>query len=480
MSGAASKSLMDSLREIVGADHVVTKPEELLVYECDAYTLEKHPPTAVVLPGNTSQVEAVVKLCAAHKVPIIPRGAGTSLSGTVLAVDGGIMIALTRMTRIIEIDYRNRRALVEAGCVNAWVTNAVKSHGLFYAPDPSSQPACTIGGNVATNSGGPHTLKYGVTTNHVLGLEMVLPDGEIVWLGTTPDGGEEVDGYDLRGVVIGSEGMFGVVTRVLLRLICAPQAFKTMLGVFNTVDQASQTVSDIIEAGIVPGALEMMDQLITQAVEAAYKFGFPLDAGAVLIIELDGLAPGLERQAETVLQICRKNGAREVRLAKSDQQRTDLWKSRKRAFGAIGRLSPNFITQDGVVPRSKLPEMMQFIGECSRKYGLRIPNVFHAGDGNIHPLILYDERDAGQVAHALQASHDILEKCIQLGGSVTGEHGIGVEKIDFMARQFSANDLEAMQMLRRVFDPNGRCNPHKIFPGSKRCGDFGLRKQAAA
>jgi glycolate oxidase len=480
MTGTTSKPLLDSLREIVGAGHVITKAEELLVYECDAYTLEKKLPTAVVLPGSTAEVQAIVRACAAHNVPIIPRGAGTSLSGTVLAVTGGIMIALTRMTRIVEIDYVNRRAFVEAGCVNAWVTNAVKSQGLFYAPDPSSQPACTIGGNVGTNSGGPHTLKYGVTTNHVLGVEMVLPDGEIVWLGTRPDGGEDVDGYDLRGVAIGSEGMFGVVTRVLLRLVCAPQAFKTMLGVFGTVDQASQTVSDIIEAGMVPGALEMMDQLITQAVEAAYKFGFPLDAGAVLIIELDGLAPGLERQAETVIQICRKNGAREVRLAKSDQERADLWKSRKRAFGAIGRLSPNFITQDGVVPRSKLPEMMRFIGECSRKYGLRIPNVFHAGDGNIHPLVLYDERDKDQVRRALEVSHDILEKCVELGGSVTGEHGIGVEKIDFMARQFSPDDLEAMRMLRRVFDPEGRCNPHKMFPGSKRCGDFALRKQAAA
>ncbi|MCI0744158.1 MAG: FAD-binding protein [Verrucomicrobia subdivision 3 bacterium] len=480
MTAGAPQPLLDSLREIVGAVHVITKPEELLVYECDAYTLEKQLPTAVVLPGGTAEVIAVVKACATHGVPIIPRGAGTSLSGTVLAVTGGIMIALTRMNRILDIDVANRRALVEAGCVNAWVTNAVKGKGLFYAPDPSSQPACTIGGNVGTNSGGPHTLKYGVTTNHILGLELVLPDGEVVWLGTTPDGGEDVDGYDLRGVVIGSEGMFGIVTRVLLRLVRAPQAFKTMLGVFNTVDQASQTVSDIIGAGIVPGALEMMDQLITQAVEAAYKFGFPLDAGAVLIIELDGLAPGLERQAETVVGICRKNGAREVRLAGSDQERADLWKSRKRAFGAIGRLSPNFITQDGVVPRSKLPEMMDFIAECSRKFGLRIPNVFHAGDGNIHPLILYDERDPAQVKRALEASQAILEKCIELGGSVTGEHGIGVEKIDFMARQFSPDDLEAMRLLRRVFDPNGRCNPHKMFPGSKRCGDFAPRKQIAA
>lgn len=469
-----------ALRAIVGKDGVIVGDDELLVYECDAYTLEKHLPGVVVLPRTTEEVVAVVKLCAAHQLPIIPRGAGTSLSGTVLAVTGGVMIALTRMNRVLEIDYRNRRALVEAGCVNAWVTNAVKDHGLFYAPDPSSQSACTIGGNIGTNSGGPHTLKYGVTTNHVLGYELVLPDGECVWLGTTPDGGEEVDGYDLRGAAIGSEGMFGIVTRVLVRLIRAPEAFKTMLGVFETVDDASQAVSDIISAGMVPGALEMMDQLITQAVEAAYHFGFPLDAGAVLIIELDGPAAGLERQAAQVVEICRKNRARDVRTAKDDQERAELWKSRKRAFGAIGRLSPNFITQDGVVPRSKLPEMMRFIQKCSEEFGLRIPNVFHAGDGNLHPLILYDERDPDQVRRALEVSDEILTKCVDLGGSVTGEHGIGAEKIDFMAKQFSVDDLDAMRMLRRVFDPDGRCNPHKMFPGSKRCGDFAPRKQASA
>ncbi len=473
-------NIIDQLRSLLGPDSVISEPDELLVYECDAYTLEKHLPAIVVLPRTTEQVAAVVKLCAEHKVPIIPRGAGTSLSGTVLAVNGGVMIALTRMTRILEIDYANRRALVEAGCVNAMVTNAVKSRNLLYAPDPSSQPACTIGGNIGTNSGGPHTLKYGVTTNHILGFEMVLPNGDVVWLGTGPGEGEDVDGYDLRGAAIGNEGMFGIATRVLLRLIRAPQAYKTLLGVFESVDDASQTVSDIIAAGILPAALEMMDQLITQAVEAAYHFGFPLDAGAVLIVELDGLAAGLEQQAQRVVDLCHRNKAREVRVAKSDQERTDLWKSRKRAFGAIGRLSPNFITQDGVVPRSKLPQIMEFIRECSRKYELRIPNVFHAGDGNIHPLILYDERDADQVRRALQASNDILEKCIEFGSSVTGEHGIGVEKIDFMSKQFTVDDLEAMRMLRRVFDPELRCNPHKMFPGSKRCADFTPKKQAAA
>jgi len=472
--------ILDSLRSIVGADGVISHPDDLLVYECDAFTMEKNLPNAVVLPRTTEEVVAVVKLCASHRLPIIPRGAGTSLSGGVLPVEGGVMIALTRMNHLLSIDYENRRALVEAGCVNAWITNAVKARGLIYAPDPSSQPACTIGGNVATNSGGPHTLKYGVTTNHVLGLELVLPDGEVVWLGVTPDGGEDVPGYDLRGVVIGSEGMFGIVTRVLVRLIRAPQAFKTMLGVFESVDDASQTVSDIIAAGIVPGALEMMDQLITHAVEAAYKFGFPLDAGALLIVELDGLAAGLEAQADRVIDICRKNRAREVRVAKSDEERAALWKCRKRAFGAIGRLSPNYLTEDGVVPRSRLPEIMRFIQETSARYRLRIPNVFHAGDGNIHPLVLYDERDPGEVTRALPAGHDILERCVEMGGSVSGEHGIGVQKIDFMARQFSPDDLDAMRTLRKVFDPEARCNPHKMFPGSKRCSDFAPKKQAAA
>ena len=351
---------------------------------------------------------------------------------------------------------------------------------MFYAPDPSSQTACTIGGNIATNSGGPHTLKNGVTSNHVLGYEMVLPDGTIEWLGVEPDGGEEVAGFDLRGCAIGSEGMFGVVTRVLVRLMKTPPAFKTFLCVFESVDEASQAVSGIIAAGIVPAALEMMDQLITQALEEAYHFGFPLDAGAVLIVELDGLPKGVEQQAKRVEEVCRQNNASEVRLAKDDAERAALWKCRKRAFGAIGRLSPNYVTQDGVVPRSKLPEIMRFISSVSDKYELRIPNVFHAGDGNIHPLILYDERYPDQVKRALQAGHDILGKCIELGGSVTGEHGIGAEKIDFMAKQFSGDDLDAMQQLRRVFDPEKRCNPHKMFPGAKRCAEFTQKKQIPA
>ena len=478
--GRLTPALAKDLRAIVGERGLVEGRSSLKVYECDGYTLEKAAPSLVVLPATTDEASRVVRALAAAGVAFVPRGAGTGVSGGCLPSAAEVMIGTSRLRRVRSIDYEDRVAEVEAGVVNLEVTRRVKARGFHYAPDPSSQSACTIGGNVGTNSGGPHTLKYGVTTNHVLGYELVLPDGEVVWLGTTPDGGEDVDGYDLRGAAIGSEGMFGIVTRVLVRLIRAPQAFKTLLGVFETVDDASQAVSDIIGAGIVPGALEMMDQLITQAVEAAYHFGFPLDAGAVLIIELDGLAASLDQQAAQVVEICRKNRARDVRIAKDDQERAELWKCRKRAFGAIGRLSPNFITQDGVVPRSKLPEMMRFIQRCSEEYGLRIPNVFHAGDGNLHPLILYDEREPDQVRRALAVSDEILTKCVELGGSVTGEHGIGAEKIDFMAKQFSPDDLDAMRMLRRVFDPEGRCNPHKMFPGSKRCGDFAPRKQASA
>ncbi|HIG28508.1 MAG TPA: FAD-binding protein [Verrucomicrobiales bacterium] len=480
LSGKQFTDLIPQLQSICGKTNVIYHADELRVYECDAYTLEKMPPDAVVLPGNTSEVEAVIKLCRDRNLAIIPRGSGTSLSGGVLAVDGGVVIGLSRMNRILDVDFRNRRALVEAGCINVHVTQAVQSEGYLYAPDPSSQFACTIGGNVATNSGGPHTLKYGVTTNHVLGMEMVLPDGETVWLGTQPGGPEDIDGCDLRGAAIGSEGMFGIVTRVLLRLIKAPQSCKTMLGIFESVDDAASAVSDIIAAGIIPAALEMMDQLIIQAVEEAYKFGFPLDAGAVLIIELDGQTTGLSSLTDQIQDICRNKQAREVRIAASKEERALIWKCRKRAFGAIGRLSPNYLTQDGVVPRSRIPEMMKFIKQTAEKYQLRIPNVFHAGDGNIHPLILFDEKDKDQVKRAIQAGHDILGKCIDFGGSISGEHGIGVEKVDFMSRQFSPEDLEAMMKLRKTFDPDMRCNPDKCFPSASRCIDFTLKKQISA
>jgi glycolate oxidase len=468
------------LRRIVGTENVLDNPAELAVYECDAYTLEKSVPGAVVLPTDTDEVVSVVRACARAGLPIIPRGAGTSLSGTVLAVNGGVTVGLSRMNRIESVDARNRRAMVQAGVVNAWITRAAAPHGLYYAPDPSSQSACTIGGNIGTNSGGPHTLKYGVTTNHILGFEMVLPDGEVVWLGSSLEDGDDPEGIDLRGATIGCEGMFGIVTRALVRLVRAPQEFKTLLGVFESVEDASHAVGDIIAAGIVPGALEMMDQMITGAVEAAYHFGFPLDAGALLIVELDGLSAGLPGQVERVIELCRHRGAREIRVAGCEQERADLWKSRKRAFGAIGRLSPGYLTQDGVVPRSKLPEIMRFIQATSRRFDVRICNVFHAGDGNIHPLILFDERNADEVRRAVAAGEAILERCVELGGSVTGEHGIGVEKVDFMARQFSADTLDVMRSLRGVFDPTGRCNPHKMFPRGVGCGEMLDRAAAGA
>lgn len=477
---ALAPSVIRDLRRICGEDGVVTDDRQLLVYECDAYTMEKNLPDAVALPGTPEQVVAVVKLCAEHRLPIIPRGTGTSLSGAVLPVDGGVVICTSRLNRILQVDGRNRRALVEAGVPNLWITNAAKHLGLMFAPDPSSQPSCTVAGNIAFNAGGPHTLKYGVTTNHVLGFDLVLPSGEVVWLGTTPDGGEEVDGYDLRGVTIGSEGMFGIVTRVVVRLIKTPLAYRTVLGVFESMDDASRSVSDIIAAGLIPAAMELMDQPITRAVEEGYRVGLPMDAGAVLITELDGLEAGLDRQLARVMEIYRKNKVRDVRPAKSAQERMDLWKCRKRAFGAIGRISPNFVTQDGVVPRTRLPEIMQFIYDIAKAHGLGVANVAHAGDGNIHPIIFYDERIPGQVEQAYECSIEIVRKCVELGGTVTGEHGIGVEKAELMGVQFSADDLDAMRRVRRVFDPEERCNPHKMFPGGKRRLNFIPKKQAAA
>src|SRR5580658_4869888 len=429
--------LIAQLRAVVGPQGLITSANELLVYECDGYVIEKNKPDVVVFPTTTEQVVQIIRLCGEQGVPFLPRGAGTSLAGGCLPVGGGVMIALTRMKRILEVNTRDRYAVVEAGVVNLWLTNHLKPHGYHYAPDPSSQGACTIGGNVATNSGGPHTLKYGVTVNHVIGLEFVLPDGRVVQTGGPC---EDSPGYDLTGVIVGSEGTFGIATRAWVRITRNPQAYRTLLGVFETVADATNTISDIIGAGIVPAALEMLDHLILQAVEAAFHFGFPLDAGAVLIMEVDGLEAGLEDDAERITAIAHKNHAREVRRATTDAERLLLWKCRKQAFGAVGRLAPSYCTQDGVVPRTKLPHILRVIQGIGARHRIRIANVFHAGDGNIHPILLFDERDADQVRRVLEASGEILEECIALGGSVTGEHGIGVEKIDFMPRMFSPED----------------------------------------
>jgi glycolate oxidase len=458
--------LVERLRGIVGRDAVLMSPSELLVYECDGYTIEKNKPDVVVFPASTEQVVQIVRLCNEFNVPFLPRGAGTSLAGGCLPVGGGVMIALTRMKRILEVNYRDRYAVVEPGVVNLWLTNHLKPHGYHYAPDPSSQGACTIGGNVATNSGGPHTLKYGVTVNHVLGLEFVLPDGRVVQTGGPA---EDNPGYDLTGVIVGSEGTFGIATKVWVRITRNPEAYRTLLGVFETVDDATNTISDIIGSGIVPAALEMLDALILQAVEAAFHFGFPLDAGAVLIMEVDGLEAGLDADAERITAIARKNNAREVRRANSEAERLLLWKCRKQSFGAIGRLAPSYCTQDGVVPRTKLPHILREIQRIGTHYGLRIANVFHAGDGNIHPIILFDERDADQVKRVLAASHEILEECLRSGGSVTGEHGIGVEKTDFMPKMFTPEDLGMMLRLRSAFNPENCCSPAKLFPTAGAC-----------
>jgi glycolate oxidase len=470
------KGLLDELYHIVGEDWVVSKEDELIVYECDGYTLEKSRPDAVLFPRTTEQVAEIVRLAKRYRTPFIPRGAGTGLSGGSLAVAGGIVVSLTKMNRILEVDTLNRRIVAEPGVVNLWLTNEVAEAGYYYAPDPSSQQACTIGGNVAENSGGPHTLKYGVTTNHVLGLELVLPDGDLIHTGGKT---EDVPGYDLTGFIVGSEGTFGIVTKVAVRIVRKPESYKTMLAVFETVDDATRAISGIIGAGIIPAALEMMDNLIIQAVEAAYHWGFPLDAGAVVIIELDGLKAGMDRMEDRIIGICKANRVREVRVAKTDEERDLLWKSRKRAFGAVGRISPSYVTQDGVIPRTKLPEVLREISRIGERYSLKIANVFHAGDGNLHPIILFDERDSDQRSRVLKAGEEILRACAAVGGSITGEHGIGVEKIDFMPFIFSPEDLAVMADLKRVFNPDDLCNPGKVFPTSKSCVEVGLRRRAA-
>jgi len=465
------------LGEIVGPAGLVRGRESLLAYECDGYTLERAAPEIVVLPGSPAEVSAVVRLLAEEGIAFVPRGAGTGLSGGTLPVGAPVVIGTSRLQQIESIDVRNRRVTAQAGVVNLWVSRAVERDGLLFAPDPSSQPACTIGGNVAENSGGPHTLKYGVTTNHVLAVELVLPSGEVVTLGSAV---EDRPGYDLVGLAVGSEGTFGIVTRATLRLIRKPEAYRTLLTVFASVAAASEAVSGVIAAGIVPSALEMMDRLILRAVEEAFHAGLPTEAGAVLLIELDGPAAGLDDQVERVAGVCRQHGAEEIRFARDDAERALLWKCRKRAFGAVGRLAPNYCTQDGVVPRTRVPEILRRIAAAAERHELRIGNVFHAGDGNIHPIILFDERDRGEVARVLAAGREILEACVELGGSVTGEHGIGVEKIAQMPLMFSPDDLLMMTRIRSVFDPENRANPHKVFPDAKVCVETRAPRRQAA
>ena len=470
LTAARKPVLRRELETIVGAGGVLSDPEELLVYESDGLTLFRALADFVVFPTSAEQVAAVVRLANRESIPFVARGAGTGLSGGCLPAEGGLVISMMRMNRVLEVDYDNQIAVVEPGLVNLHLSWAVGPRGFYYAPDPSSQQACTIGGNIANNSGGPHTLKYGVTVNHVLGLEVVLPDGEIAWLGGKT---RDALGYDLAGVFVGSEGTFGIATKIVVRILKKPQAVKTVLAVFDRIEQASAAVSAIIAAGLVPAAVEMIDQLTIQAVEDAFGCGYPRDAAAALLIELDGLAVGMPAQADRIVAACRQAGAREVRAAADEAERQLLWKGRKSAFGAYGRVSPAYMVMDGVIPRTKLPYVLSRVNEIVAAHGLRVGNVFHAGDGNLHPNILYDPRKPGEEARVVAAGAEIMKVCAEVGGSISGEHGIGLEKADFMPFIFSAADLALMQRLKDAFNPRGLCNPGKVFPTRKSCVETG-------
>lgn len=468
-----SEADIRSLAAIVGADNILAHFDERKVYDCDAYVMEKKRPDVVVFPRSTAQVSEVVKWCAARGVPFVPRGAGTSLAGGTIAA-GGVLLSLTRMREILEINLEDRYAVVEAGVVNIWMTRKLAGTGLHYAPDPSSQTACTLGGNVGTNSGGPHTLKYGVTVNHVLGAEFVLPDGSIHFVGGPT---EDDPGYDLNGLLVGNEGTLGVCTKVVVRLTRNPEAGRTFLVIFDSIDDCGNAISDVIAAGIVPAALEMLDNLMINAVESAYKLGFPTKAEALLIIELDGLEAGMPAEAARVEEVVARNRGEVFKLVpwttREEPEYKAIWKARKTAFGAIGRISESgcFCTQDGVVPRTKLPHILRFIREVAARHDIRIANVFHAGDGNIHPILLYDDKNPDQVARVIAASHELLEECIRVGGSVTGEHGVGIEKLALMKMLFTESDLAAMTDLRNAFNPRNLCNPGKMLPAGGGCGE---------
>jgi glycolate oxidase len=468
------RELLSRLWSAVGRDHVLYRPEDLLVYEFDG-TIERSRPHAIVLPASTGEVAAVVRACRDLGVPVTPRGAGTGLSGGAVAAKRGVVIATSRMRRIIEVDPIDRIAVVEPGVPNIQLSEAAAPHGLFYAPDPSSQKACTIGGNVAENAGGPHCLALGVTTNHVLGLEVVTADGEVTWLG-----GRVADppGYDLRGAFIGSEGTLGIVTKVVVRLTPLPASVVTLLGVFNTIADASATVSAIIAAGMVPAALEMMDQTTLRAAEAGLRCGYPPDAGAVLLIELDGLPGAVAADAAAARAACFEHGAVDVRLARDAAERELLWKGRKGAIGALGQLAPNYYILDGVVPRSRLVSVMDQVTSITASHGLEVANVFHAGDGNLHPCVLFDERVSGAIERVFAAGAAIMKACVDAGGSLTGEHGIGYEKQQFMPWLYNETDLENMGRIRAVFGNEGLFNPCKLLPAGAGCGEM-AHNQAA-
>ncbi len=459
--------IIDEFRSVVGDAGLITGPEQLRTYECDGLTNFRVVPSAVLLPFSAEQVQAVVGICYRERIPFVARGSGTGLSGGALPFEGGIVISLARLNRVLEVDIPNSRVVVEPGVINAHVTQLAAPYGYFYAPDPSSQSVCTIGGNVAENAGGAHCLKYGFTANHVLGMEVVLPDGTVVHLG-----GKTLDrpGYDLHGVFVGSEGTLGIATRVILQIVKRPETIQTLLAAFNSTDEAGAAVSEIIAAGIVPAAAEMMDHLSIQAAEAAVHAGYP-ECRALLLVELDGPAAEVEQLMDEVKAICRRCGAWELRIAQSDLERVTVWKGRKAAFAAMGRVSPNYIVQDGVIPRTALPRVLREIEELSAAAGLRVANVFHAGDGNLHPLVLYDRSIAGQEHRAEELAAGILRLCVEAGGSITGEHGVGKEKQQFMSTMYAEPDLDTMQLVRCAFDPEHLSNPDKVFPRPRLCAE---------
>jgi len=461
-------SLVTELRGALGEPHVIVAPEQLRTYECDGLTGHRAIPELVVLPGSTGEVQAVLRACHRDRIPFVARGAGTGLSGGATPVAGGVVVSLARMDRILEIDLAGQRVVVEPGVANLDVTRAVAPHGFFYAPDPSSQQVCTIGGNVAENSGGAHCLKYGFTTHHVTGLTFVLPDGEIVELGGK---GLDHEGPDLLGAIVGSEGTLGVVTEITLRILRSPAAVRTLLAAFHTMDAAGAAVSDVVAAGVMPSAIEMMDRITLEAAEKAVAPGYPAGAGAVLLVELDGVHEQVEHDAAEIERICAERGSFEIRAADDDAARALLWKGRKSAFAAMGRVASDYYVQDGVVPRTRLPDVLRRIEELSGEYGLRVGNVFHAGDGNLHPLVLYDAEVAGQTERARELAEAILEACVDAGGSLTGEHGVGMDKACSMPRMFSQRDLEVFERLRRAFDQAGICNPGKVLPTPRLCGE---------
>ncbi len=458
-----SPTVINRLEKIVGVDHVLTSEMDRTLYGYDA-SLEKGMPDAIVLPAATEQVAAVVRIAHEEGSPVIGRGSGTNLSGGTVPVNGGIVIHFSRMNKVMDVDIPNRTATVQPGVITLDLQTQVAGQGYIYAPDPASQKVSTLGGNFGENAGGPHCLKYGVTTNHILGAEVVLDDGTVTWVGgKAPDN----VGYDLTGLLVGSEGTLAIVTQIILKLIRAPEAVKTMLAIYDAVEDAGNTVSAIIAEGIVPATLEMMDNLVIQAVEDSVQAGYPRDAAAVLIIELDGLADGMERQADQIMDICKQHNVREVKLAKDDAQRAELWAGRKGAFGAVSRLRPSYMVCDGTVPRTMLPTVLSQVLAVGKKYNLPIGNVFHAGDGNLHPLILFDERDAEELERVHAAGSEILQICADAGGTISGEHGIGTEKLKEMAYIFSASDIDFMRQIKQAMDPQQMWNPGKVIPAAQ-------------